>query len=52
MEQSEDEMLPEELEVNAALKEMKLPQPGALPDSSGDSDYNSDCDDQYDFLEI
>ena len=52
MEQSEDEMLLEELEVNPALKEMKLPQPDAVSDSSGDSDYDSDYDEQYDFLEI
>lgn len=30
MEQSKDEMLQEELEVNAALKEMNLPQQDAL----------------------
>lgn len=30
MEQSKDEMLQEELEVNAAVKEMNLPQPDAL----------------------
>jgi len=30
MEQSEDEMLQEEPDVNAALKEMNLPQPDAL----------------------
>lgn len=30
MEQSKDGMLQEELEVNAALKEMNLPQPDAL----------------------
>ena len=30
MEKSKDEMLQEELEVNAALREMNLPQPDAL----------------------
>ena len=30
MEKSNDEMLQEELEVNAALREMNLPQPDAL----------------------
>ena len=42
MEQPEDEMLLEELEVNTA----------ALSDSSGNSDYDSDFDEQYDFWEI
>ena len=44
MEQSEDEMLQEEPQVNAALKEMKLPQADALSDRSGYSDYDSDFD--------
>lgn len=35
MEQSEDEMLQEELEVNAALNEMNLPQPDALMTALG-----------------
>ena len=32
-------------EVNAALKEMNLPQPDSFSDSSDDSDYDSDFDD-------
>ena len=47
--EQEIEVLQEE--VNAALKEMNLPQPDSLSDSSDDSDYDSDFDgtDELDF---